>query len=52
MWLHRWVFRGLLRVMLNGLRYLSGIDRTTGKVIRRYEQVEPSVLIHIGYQKK
>ncbi len=37
--------------MCNGLRCLSGIDRLTGKVIRRYERAEPGDLIHIGHQK-
>ncbi len=35
----------------NGLRCLSGLDRSTGKVIRRYERAELGDLIHIGYQK-
>ena len=37
--------------MCNGLRCLSGLDRSAGKVIRRYERAEPGDLIHIGHQK-
>ncbi len=37
--------------MRNGLRCLSGLDRSAGKVIRRYERAEPGDLIHIGHQK-